>query len=81
VAAAVGGLTTVVRDGHSGLLVPGHRTEDWADALQRVLTDDALRARLEVGARTQASLFSWDATAEATLRVYERARSSLAAAR
>ena len=40
VAAAVGGLTTVVRDGHSGLLVPGHRADDWADALQRVLTDD-----------------------------------------
>jgi D-inositol-3-phosphate glycosyltransferase len=79
-AAAVGGLTTVVRDGHSGLLVPGHRTDDWADALQRILTDDALRATLEAGARAQASLFSWDATAEATLRVYERARSSLAAA-
>jgi D-inositol-3-phosphate glycosyltransferase len=80
VAAAVGGLTTVVRDGRSGLLVPGHRTEEWADALQRVLADDELRARLCAGARDQAALFSWDATAEATLRVYERARSSLAAA-
>jgi D-inositol-3-phosphate glycosyltransferase len=80
VAAAVGGLTTAVRDGRSGLLVPGHRTEDWADALQRVLVDDELRARLESGAREQAQLFSWDATAEATLRVYDRARSSLAAA-
>ena len=80
VAASVGGLTTAVRDGHSGLLVDGHRTDDWADALQRVLTDDALRSRLEAGARAQASLFSWDATAEATLQVYERARSSLAVA-
>ena len=51
VAAAVGGLTTVVRDGHSGLLVPGHHTDDWADALHRVLADDELRARLEAGAR------------------------------
>ena len=80
VAAAVGGLTTVVRDGHSGLLVPGHRTDDWTDALHRVLTDDELRAQLEAGARVQASRFSWDATAEATLRVYDRARGSLAAA-
>ena len=81
VAAAVGGLTTVVRDGHSGLLVPGHRTDDWADALHRVLADDELRARLEAGARSsRPRLFSWDATAEATLEVYERARSSLAAA-
>jgi D-inositol-3-phosphate glycosyltransferase len=61
-------------------LVPGHRTDDWADALQRVLGSDELRARLEDGARRQALLFSWDATAEATYRVYERARSSLAAA-
>jgi len=74
VAAAVGGLTTVVRDGHSGLLVPGHRAGDWADALQRVLTDPTLRAHLEQGALAQARLFSWDATAEATLEVYERAR-------
>ena len=79
-AAAVGGLTTVVRDGRSGLLVPGHHTDDWADALQRVLGNDELRERLEAGARTQAALFSWDATAEATFRVYERARSSLVAA-
>jgi D-inositol-3-phosphate glycosyltransferase len=78
VAAAVGGLTTAVRDGHSGLLVPGHRTGDWADALQRILADDDLRARLGAGARQQASLFSWDATAEATLEVYDRARAGLA---
>jgi len=79
-AAAVGGLTTAVRDGDSGLLVEGHRTADWAAALHRVLTDDELRGRLEAGARRQASLFSWDVTAEATLLVYERARASLAAA-
>ena len=64
VAAAVGGLTTVVRDGHSGLLVDGHDPRDWADALRRVLADDALRDRLEAGALEQARLFSWDATAD-----------------
>jgi D-inositol-3-phosphate glycosyltransferase len=78
VAAAVGGLTTAVREGRSGLLVATHRTHDWADALQRVLSDGELRSRLEAGARRQASLFSWDATAEATLEVYDRARASLA---
>ena len=69
-----------MRDGESGLLVDSHRTGDWADALHRVLTDGPLRDRLEAGARRQASLFSWDATAEATLKVYEKARASLAAA-
>ncbi len=74
VAAAVGGLTTVVRDGHSGLLVPGHDPEAWATALRRVALDDAERARLAAGALVQAQEFSWDATAEQTLAVYRRAR-------
>jgi D-inositol-3-phosphate glycosyltransferase len=80
VAAAVGGLTTVVRDGHSGLLVPSHVTDDWADALQRVLADAAFQERLREGAVRQAQRFSWEATAEATLDVYARARHALAAA-
>ena len=80
VAAAVGGLTTVVRDGHSGLLVDSHRTDDWAEALRRIVSDPALQHRLGAGALEQARLFSWEATAEATLEVYDRARSSLAAA-
>ncbi len=74
VAAAVGGLTTVVRDGRSGLLVDGHDAEAWAAALARVVGDADLRARLADGALTQAREFSWDATAEQTLGVYRRAR-------
>jgi D-inositol-3-phosphate glycosyltransferase len=77
VAAAVGGLTTVVRDGHSGLLVDGHDAHDWAEALTRVLDDRDLRTRLEVGALRQARLFSWEATADRTLEVYERAAAAL----
>ena len=75
VAAAVGGLTTVVRDNHSGLLVPGHEPGAWADALQRVIGDDELRLHLEAGALAQARQFSWEHTAQQTLEVYERARS------
>ncbi|GAA5144199.1 D-inositol-3-phosphate glycosyltransferase [Nocardioides marinquilinus] len=74
VAAAVGGLTTVVRDGVGGLLVAGHDPADWATALARVAGDPGLRERLGRGAREQACDFSWDATAEATLGVYRRAR-------
>ncbi|WP_395690840.1 D-inositol-3-phosphate glycosyltransferase [Nocardioides sp.] len=77
VAAAVGGLTTVVRDGHSGLLVDGHEPHDWAAALRRVVEDDALRLRLEAGALEQARAFSWERTAERVLEVYERARAEL----
>ncbi|TIC78945.1 D-inositol-3-phosphate glycosyltransferase [Nocardioides sp. GY 10127] len=77
VAAAVGGLPTVVRDGRSGLLVPGHAPAAWADALGRLLLDDDLRARLTAGARPHASAFSWEATAEATVACYEKARALL----
>src|SRR6478735_8833033 len=68
VAAAVGGLTTVVRDGHSGLLVDGHEPRAWADALRRVVEGDALE---------QARRFSWERTAERTLAVYHRAQAEL----
>lgn len=77
VAAAVGGLTTVVRDGHSGLLVDGHDPRAWADALRRVVDDDAFRGRLAAGALEQARLFSWERTAKETLAVYERARAEI----
>jgi D-inositol-3-phosphate glycosyltransferase len=79
VAADVGGLSTVVADGVSGLLLDTHEPVDWAHALGRVLLDDGLRARLAAGARTRAGRFSWEDTAERTLDVYERARASLRA--
>lgn len=73
VAAAVGGLTTVIRDGHSGLLVDTHEPHDWAVALERVVADPAYRDRLAAGALVQAEQFTWDATAAQTLGVYDRA--------
>ena len=69
VAAAVGGLTTVVRDGHSGLLVEGHEARDWAAALRRVIEDDDLRAgcsRRRAGAGPAASRGSAPPTAPST---------------
>jgi D-inositol-3-phosphate glycosyltransferase len=75
VAAAVGGLTTVVADGVSGLLVDTHEPRDWAAALRRLIDDPALTARLGVGALEHARDFSWDRTAERTLGAYHQARS------
>jgi D-inositol-3-phosphate glycosyltransferase len=77
VAADVGGLSTVVADGVSGLLLDTHEPQAWAHALERVLLDDALRARLAAGARMRAGAFSWEDTAERTLGIYERARAGL----
>lgn len=73
VAAAVGGLTSVVRDGVSGLLVEGHDPEDYARVIEQVIGRPGLRARLSAGAREQAASFAWERTAERTLEVYRHA--------
>jgi len=79
VAAAVGGLTTVVHDEVSGLLVNDHDASVWAAALQRVIGDVGLRDRLASGALQHAHSFSWEQTAERTLDVYRQARETMAA--
>jgi len=73
VAAAVGGLTTAVADGRSGVLVSGHDPEDYARVFESIIDAPGLRAALSVGALAQAADFSWDRTADATLAVYARA--------
>lgn len=74
VAAAVGGLRTVVEDGVSGVLVPDHEPESWALVLKSLLDDDALRVGLAVGARASSTRFGWDRAADEILDVYEQAR-------
>jgi D-inositol-3-phosphate glycosyltransferase len=79
VATAVGGLTHVVSDGESGLLVQGWEPKDHAAALLRVLVKPGLSDRLSRGAVEWSERFSWDATAHRFLELYqgaiERARS------
>lgn len=70
VAADVGGLRTAVSDGRSGLLVRGHATNDWADAMTTVITDPDRARALRQGAIAHAAGFSWDVTAARTLEVY-----------
>ncbi|SEG90126.1 D-inositol-3-phosphate glycosyltransferase [Saccharopolyspora kobensis] len=74
VAAAVGGLPVAVDDGVSGLLVDGHRTGQWADALGSLVRDPQLRARLAAGTTAHATRFSWRNTTEALLDAYARAK-------
>jgi D-inositol-3-phosphate glycosyltransferase len=70
VATDVGGLRTTVRDGASGLLVPGHGTDAWATALRRAL---ASRRELSAGAVAHAQDFSWGASADGLLATYRSA--------
>ena len=74
VAAAVGGLRTVVVDGVTGALVRGHDPRRWSVVLDDLLADDARRAALGLGAARHARRLGWDAAAEAVLKVYDVAR-------
>jgi D-inositol-3-phosphate glycosyltransferase len=77
VAAAVGGLRTAVRDGVSGILVPGHDPADYAVAIRAVL---ARRELLAAGARRHAARFSWDHTADTLVAAYASAAEEMARA-
>jgi len=70
VAAAVGGLTTAVRHGHSGLLIDGHEPRDYARVLRGIIDNPQLRAELSAGALDHAVRFGWSATAARMLDVY-----------
>ena len=72
VAADVGGLGTAVRNRETGLLVQGHRTDDWAAALRRMLDDPAERDLMGERAVAHASNFSWEHTASGLLASYDR---------
>jgi len=75
VAARVGGLTTVVVDGVTGILVSGHDPVDYARSLATLLEDPALRTAMGAKATTHASGFSWETTVDRLLATYERAAS------
>ncbi len=72
-AAAVGGLGTAVRHEYSGLLVTGHRTPDWAGALEYLLDDPRRLRTLGAQAISHAAAFSWAHTAEKLLDSYTAA--------
>ena len=70
IAAAVGGLRYVVRNGETGHLVEGHDPADHAGKLISLLRDpDGARA-MRRAAIARSERFSWDATASGILAVY-----------
>jgi D-inositol-3-phosphate glycosyltransferase len=77
VAARVGGLRTAVRDGVSGLLVPGHDPADYAAAIRSVLPR---RQLLGAAARRHAARFSWERTADSLIAAYASAGEEMARA-
>jgi D-inositol-3-phosphate glycosyltransferase len=77
VAAAVGGLPTVVRHGVTGLLVEGHDPDDYAAAIRRLVSEPGLREEMSERALAHARGFAWEHTADQTLDVYRKAAVAL----
>jgi glycosyltransferase involved in cell wall biosynthesis len=74
VAASGGALLELVADGETGLLVPPRDAPALREAVQRLLADPELRARLGRAAHARArERFGWDAVIERTLAVYRDA--------
>jgi glycosyltransferase involved in cell wall biosynthesis len=73
VGSAVGGLIDTVVDGTTGFHVPARDPQRLAQALRKLLDDEALRRRLgAAGARRAADHYGHDAVAAATLACYRR---------
>ena len=76
VATRVGGLTSIVHDGETGLLVPWRDAEMFAESLRRVLEDSDLRQRLGSNARESVLGYGWDRVADEHLALYEDVRAA-----
>ena len=72
VTTGVGGLAEAITDGVTGLVVPPRDTAALRAALERLLSDRALRDALGAAAREKAgSDYAWAAATSATIAVYE----------
>ena len=70
VAAAVGGLRTLVAHGVSGFLVEDRDPAAYAGHVRRLLADPVLAASMGMEARARASAYRWSITAARLRRLY-----------
>jgi len=70
VATEVGGLTTLVDHGVTGLLMPTRRPADWAAALDGLLADSSLRQSMAAAAAIHGRQYTWSTAAARLRRLY-----------
>lgn len=73
VAARVGGLRSIVRDGETGYLVPWHCPEPYAQRLEVLLRNEHLRRSMGERARRLALGMDWARVAQAMVSLYREA--------
>ncbi len=71
VAAAVGGLTTLVEDGHTGFVVDPSTPEAFADGASGILADPSLAERLATAAVVRSRRYTWAQAASLLRGTYE----------
>lgn len=70
VAAAVGGLRSLVDDGHTGFSVEGRQPSDYAQPVEMLLRDTDTAAEMGVSAAARSRRYSWSITAARLRRLY-----------
>ena len=70
VASAVGGLRTLVDDGHTGYLIDGRDPADFAAAVGTILGDPRLAEEMSVSAAARARRYTWSTAAARLRRLY-----------
>jgi D-inositol-3-phosphate glycosyltransferase len=70
VAAAVGGLLTLVDDGRTGYLIDSREPSRYTAAIDRILGDDELSQSLSTASVRAASSYTWATTAARLRRIY-----------
>lgn len=70
VAARVGGLPTVVKDGLTGFTLVSHDPAQYAERITRLLQDDELRRCFSRRSRLVATQFTWEATVDKLVTEY-----------
>ncbi|MDR3707768.1 MAG: glycosyltransferase family 4 protein [Capsulimonadaceae bacterium] len=71
VASNTGGVSELVRDGETGLLVEPANARQLASAMTRLIDDAPLREKLGRAGRTRANLFDWSVSASKFEEIYE----------
>jgi glycosyltransferase involved in cell wall biosynthesis len=59
--------------GEAGILIPPDDKGAWVKNIKKVVSNELLQAEMKVKNKKQLEEFSWDKTAEKTLKVYQKA--------
>jgi D-inositol-3-phosphate glycosyltransferase len=70
VAAAVGGLRSLVDHDHTGYLIDGRDPADYAAPIERLFSDEILADEMSVNAAARSLRYSWNMTAARLRRLY-----------